>query len=131
MADAAFNASLIGKTNPHNYHQIIFLSQDMINKAFHNMWLRSEPKVNEEAPPLWAFKQNIRSESIDIKLKAPTVKLMVTTRGKPQLYFMMNIKSGTITTYVSNDSDDMKSFDVTDWSFGFGVNIGESPFPCP
>ena len=123
--DAAFTASLIGKTNPSPYDQVIFLSQDMINKAFRNMWLRSKPKKNQPAPPLWAFSKTIHGESVDIQLSAPTVKLMVTTRQDPQLYFMMNMKSGTIKCYISSDSDDTKTFDVTGWTFGFQVKIGK------
>ncbi|OTA84420.1 hypothetical protein M434DRAFT_400466 [Hypoxylon sp. CO27-5] len=121
MSDA-FTRSLVQRTNPSPYDQVIFLSQEMINKAFHNMWALT-PKRNP--PPLREFKKSYRTGDIDIKLDPPTIKLMVTTKQDPQLYFMLNMKSGTIATYVSSDPDDdtKKTFDVTGWKFGFAVKL--------
>ncbi|KAI1143197.1 hypothetical protein F5Y05DRAFT_367832 [Hypoxylon sp. FL0543] len=121
MSDA-FTRSLVEKTNPDPYNQVIFLSQEMINKAFHNMWALT-PKKNP--PPLREFKKSYRTGDIDIKLDPPTINLMVTTKQDPQLYFMLNMKSGSIKTYVSSDPDDdtKKKFDVTGWKFGFAVKL--------
>ncbi|KAI1415786.1 hypothetical protein F5Y13DRAFT_155310 [Hypoxylon sp. FL1857] len=121
MSDA-FTRSLIGKTDPSPYDQVIFLSQEMINKAFHHMWALT-PKKNP--PPLRVFKQSYRTGDINITLDAPTIKLMVTTKQDPQLYFMLNINSGTIETYISSDPNDntKKKFDVAGWKFGFAVKL--------
>ncbi|KAI0841843.1 hypothetical protein F5Y06DRAFT_258375 [Hypoxylon sp. FL0890] len=127
MSDA-FTRSLIGKTDPSPYDQVIFLSQEMINKAFHNMWALT-PKKNP--PPLREFKKSYRTGDIDIKLDPPTINLMVTTKQDPQLYFMLNMKSGTIETYVSSDpaDDTKKKFDVTGWKFGFSVKLASKTVP--
>ncbi|KAI0148181.1 hypothetical protein F4776DRAFT_606501 [Hypoxylon sp. NC0597] len=121
MSDA-FTRSLVQRTNPSPYDQVIFLSQEMINKAFHNMWALT---LKRNPSPLREFKKSYRTGDIDIKLDAPTIKLMVTTRQDPQLYFMLNMKSGTIATYVSSNPDDdtKKKFDVTGWKFGFAVKL--------
>jgi hypothetical protein len=121
----AFASSLIGKTDPSPYGQAIFLSQSMINKSFHNMWALT-PK--RDPPPLREFKKNSLLGKINITLNAPTVKLMTTTKQDPQLFFMLNIKSGTITINTGDDPDDLKpkDFDATDWTFGFAVKIGET-----
>jgi hypothetical protein len=120
----AFTSSLIGKTDPSPYGQAIFLSQSMINKSFHNMWALT-PK--RDPPPLREFEQDTMTGSIKITLNAPTVKLMTTTKQDPHLFFMLNIKSGTITVYTGTIKDPKpKDFDTTGWAFGFAVKIGET-----
>jgi hypothetical protein len=121
MADT-FTSSLVGKTNPSPYNQAIILSQIMIDNAFYNMWL-----LADDDSPLRKFKKKLKGsdESIDVKLAAPTIQLQVTTID-PQLYFMLNIKSGSVTLYASDDDDDdtTDTWDTTDWVVAFSVKIG-------
>ncbi|KAI1331438.1 hypothetical protein F5Y16DRAFT_359973 [Xylariaceae sp. FL0255] len=117
----AFTRSLIGNTDPSPYGQAIFLSQNVINKSFHNMWALT-PK--RDPPPLREFQADTMNGSIDIVLDAPTVKLMTTTNQDPQLFFILNIKSGTITVYTGTIKHyQSKDFDTTGWTFGFAVKI--------
>ncbi|KAI1177489.1 hypothetical protein F4777DRAFT_207732 [Nemania sp. FL0916] len=114
--------SLIRKTDPGPYGQAIFLSQKMINEAFDDMWYFTP---EDDPPPLREYKEDFFSGSVDMQLNAPTVKLMVTTKQDPQLYFMLNIKSGKITIYTGKSPKDPKpkDFDVAGWTFGFAVKI--------
>jgi hypothetical protein len=117
----SFNSSFVNKTNPSPYGQIIVLSQGMINRAFKQMW-----KLADDDSPLKTFTKNLRDGSMDVKLKAPSVHIHVTTPD-PLLYFLMSMKSGSLTLYTSEDADDntTKTWDVTDWIFAFSVTIAQ------
>ncbi|KAI1322557.1 hypothetical protein F5Y16DRAFT_37564 [Xylariaceae sp. FL0255] len=121
--DATFTKSLVQKTDISPYNQAIFLSQNMINQAFVNMW--NLAPATDPAAPLRRFKKTYRSGDIDIELDPPTVKLMTTQ--DPQLYFMMNMKKGSIKVYTSTDPNDntMETFDVTGWKYAFAVKVAK------
>ncbi|KAI1175629.1 hypothetical protein F4777DRAFT_319164 [Nemania sp. FL0916] len=123
MSDA-FTKSLYNKTDPSPYNQAIFLSQDMINKAFQSMW---ELTPSSPPAPMRNFTRRNLTGKVDIQLDAPTVKLMVTTRGDPQLLFMMNMNGGTIKLFSGEDFDNIKedTFPVAGWKFAFAVKINQ------
>jgi hypothetical protein len=121
MGDA-FTTSLVEKTNPNPYHQLIVLSQYMINNAFFNMWAISDP-----ASPIRSCDMKIRGGgSLKGDLAAPMISLNVTSLD-PQLYYLLCFQSGKLDLYVSEDPDDdtMKHWDVSKWVLAFPVSIAQ------
>lgn len=116
-----FTYSFVNKTNPSPYHQILALSQNMINNAFENMWL-----IADEDSLLHSFDVKNRSgEYLKGKIKAPKVTLHVTSLDV-QLHYLLQFDSGSLLLYVSDDPNDntQKSWDVTGWIFAFPISIG-------
>ena len=120
MSDA-YTLSLIGKTNPEPYEQIIVLSQKMINEAFHNMWT-----LADHDSPLHHFEYEERSgEYIKTDLGPPKVQLHVTTQ-QTQLYYLLAMNKGSLkiyTTKVKKDNDHIE-WVIKDWVVAFSVTIG-------
>ena len=120
MSDT-YIASLVGRTNPEPYKQIIVLCQKMINNAFNNMWL-----LADDDSPLSHFEyKNRSSEYMKTDLGAPEIQLQVTTED-PQLYYLLKMSSGSLKIFTSDDPNDPSAIDWTikDWIFAFSVKIG-------
>lgn len=118
---AAYTLSLIEKTNPEPYEQIIVLCQKMINEAFHNMWI-----LADDDSPLTHFKYQTRSgEYIKTDLGPPKVQLQVTTQD-PQLYYLLAMNKGSLKIYTTDDPDNPADIEwlIKDWVFAFSVKIG-------
>ena len=113
--------SLIAKTNPDPYDQIIVLCQKMINEAFHNMWSLAPDKSHL---PHFEYVDRA-SQYIRTSLGAPSVKLQV-TKADPQLYYRMAMTNGSFRIFTTNDSrnDDHIEWQIRDWIFAFSVQIG-------
>lgn len=125
MADA-YEKSLVEKTNPEPYDQIIVLSQKVVNEAFHNMWILAPDKS-----PLTYFKYEDRARQyIKTDLGAPRVELQV-TRADPQLYYRMAMTKGSLKIFKTTDpdNDDHVEWQIQDWSFAFSVQIGTFHHP--
>ena len=117
-----FTISQTRRTNPDPYDQIFVLSQKTINEALDNMWAIAP----DDSPLLsFHFSPPHSAASLDCTLGAPVVKLQVTNQQNPQLYYYLNMQSGALKLYISDASDDLKTFDVTDWSIAFPVKICE------
>ena len=119
---AAYISSLIEKTNPEPYEQIIVLCQKMINEAFNNMWM-----LADDDSPLSHFKyKNRAGEYIDTDLGPPKVQLVVTT-DDPQLYYLLAMSQGSLKIYTTDDADDPADIEWTidGWIFAFSVKIGK------
>ena len=95
---AVYTSSLIDKTNPEPYEQIIVLSQKMINAAFHNMWMLADVK----SPLLHLNQRNRAQEFIETDLGPPKIELQVTTQD-PQLYYLLKMTKGGLKIYTTND----------------------------
>ncbi|KAK6526112.1 hypothetical protein TWF281_011149 [Arthrobotrys megalospora] len=112
-------------TNPYPYDQLVVLSQSLINDSFHNMHL-----LADDSDPIKRFhygKQNDEHDHVNVQLAAPTIQLQA-TKNFPQLYFIMNMISGTLHLDVSSEDDDdsiWKDYDTTGWVFAFPVNIAQ------
>ena len=65
--------------------------------------------------------------TLDADLLAPQVQLIVDGTDFSSLKYYMKLKSGTLQTYVSEDSNDdtMATYDVTGWVFVFRIAIGK------
>ena len=118
---AAYIKSLIEKTNPEPYEQIIVLSQKMINAAFHNMWILADDK----SPLRHVNQKNRAQEFIETDLGPPKVQLQVTT-DDPELYYLLKMTKGSLKIYTTNDPNDQTAIEwqIKDWVFAFSVKIG-------
>jgi hypothetical protein len=118
---AAFIDSLITKTNPTPYHQLVVLSQLMINNGLYNMWA-----IADDSSPLHTL-PDVTVDGAgglpDGQLKAPIIRLHVASMDGPQLWYYVNFDSGTLKLYDTEKNDTMKSWDVSGWSFAFPVVI--------
>jgi len=124
MADP-FTNSLVYKTSPIPWHQLLVLSQSLIDDAFWNMWAISDP-----TSPIKTFNMTVRGGgSMAGQLDAPQISLNVTSLI-PQLYYLLKFQSGTLTLYTSDDPNDPteKEWDVSGWVLAFPVTIGELNF---
>ena len=122
---AAYVSSLIEKTNPEPYEQIIVLCQKMINEAFNNMWM-----LADDDSPLSHFNyKNRAGEYIDTDLGPPKVQLVVTT-DDPQLYYLLAMSKGSLKIYTTDDPDDPADIEwaIDSWVFAFSVKIGKCDF---
>ena len=119
---AAYISSLIEKTNPEPYEQIIVLCQKMINEAFNNMWM-----LADDDSPLSHFKYSNRAgEYINTDLGPPKVQLVVTTED-PQLYYLLAMRKGSLKIYTTDNPDDPADIEwaIDGWVFAFSVKIGK------
>ena len=118
---SSYTSSLIEKTNPEPYEQIIVLCQKLINDAFKNTW-----KLAEDGSPLLHFKTSNRAqEHIETDLGPPKVRLQVTTQDL-QLYYLMSMTKGSLMIYTTQDvkNEDKIQWEIKDWVFAFSVKIG-------
>ncbi|KDQ56882.1 hypothetical protein JAAARDRAFT_79271 [Jaapia argillacea MUCL 33604] len=112
MSDA-FTQSLVHKTDPNPYNQLIVQSQKMINDAFYNMWA-----IADTGSPLLSLDVTVTGVgNLSGDLDAPSLSLHVTS-STPQLYFFVAFTSGTLTL------DTNKTWNVAGWKFSFPVKIG-------
>lgn len=107
-------------TDPNPYHQVIVVSQKVINNGFKNMW--NLAKMNPDPSPLKHFKQSSHGESLESDIGIPSVRLQVTSTD-PMLYFMLSLKEGKLILFKSEDGDDTFQWDIKDWTFAFSVAI--------
>lgn len=121
-----YEESLVAKTNPDPYDQIIVLCQKMINEAFRNMWC-----LASDESPLSHFEYVDRMDQyIKTSLGAPRVELQV-TNADPQLYYCMTMTNGSLKIFTTNDSkkDDHIEWQIQNWVFAFSVQIGTFYLP--
>ena len=123
---ASYASSLIEKTDPEPYEQIIVLSQKMVNAAFNNMWMLADPK----SPLLHLSQTNRSQEFIETDLGPPKVELQVTTQD-PQLYYLLKMTKGNLKIFTTRDPNDDTAIEwqIKDWVFAFSVKIGIGCFP--
>jgi hypothetical protein len=117
---SGYLSSLIDKTDPSPYEQVIVLSQTVVNDAFHNMWL-----IAPEGSPLTKLDYTNRSgEYLKSDLGPPKVQLHVTS-SDPLLYYMLSMKKGSLKIYTTDDPSDPSDieWDIKDWIFAFSVTI--------
>ncbi|KAK0630858.1 hypothetical protein B0T17DRAFT_616462 [Bombardia bombarda] len=117
----AFQWSQDYRTNPNPYDQIIVLSQKTINDELYNMWA-----VAPDDSPLLSYTLTLRDgQSLNCELNAPVISLQVNNQESVQLYYYLQMLSGSLKLYVSNDpaNMEMKTFDTTDWSIAVPVKI--------
>ncbi|KAI1634143.1 hypothetical protein F4809DRAFT_643773 [Biscogniauxia mediterranea] len=108
-------------TSPLPYHQIIVLSQKVINAGFKNMWKIAQ---GDDDSPLKHFKKKIHEEYIDSDVSVPSVGLHVESR-EPMLYFLLSLTKGELVVYKNDDSDNLLKFDIKDWVLAFNVVINQ------
>lgn len=97
MADA-FNQSLVYKTNPDPWHQLVILSQSMINDAYWNMWA-----ISDASSPIHKIAMKDRAgDTLTAKLEAPEVLVNVLNLS-PQLWYILKFASGTMDLYTTDD----------------------------
>ena len=123
MSDA-YKSSLIGKTNPEPYEQIIVVCQKMINDAFTNMW--SVSQLIDPNSSLVHFKQSFRSgDKIEVDLGPPEVQLQIVPQD-PQLYYLLKMENGSLFLYTTEDANNNAHIEwsIKNWVFAFSVKIG-------
>lgn len=111
----------VSNTSPLPYHQIIVLSQKVINAGFKNMWKLAQGDLDT---PLKHFKKTIHGEYIDSDVGVPSVEIHVESR-EPMLYFLLSLTKGKLAVYSSDTSDDLLKWDIKDWVLAFNVVISE------
>lgn len=109
--------SQVHETNPNPYHQIIILSQTMVNSALEDMYFAADSDS-----PLVKFELELLVGNINAVLDAPRVSLQVTSQ---ELYYFVRFESGTMELRTSQSSKDTstKTFDVSGWEIAFPVRI--------
>lgn len=113
--------SYVSDTSPLPYHQIIVLSQKVINAGFKNMWKIAQ---GDDDSPLKHIKQSIHGEYIDSDVGAPSVQLHVESR-EPMMYFLLSLTKGELAVYESDESEDLFKWDIKDWVLAFNVDISK------
>ncbi|KAI5926245.1 hypothetical protein F4810DRAFT_656079 [Camillea tinctor] len=113
--------SYVSDTSPIPYHQIIVLSQKVINAGFKNMWKIAQGDDNS---PLKHFKKSIHGEYIDSDVGVPSVQLHVKSR-EPMLYFLLSLTKGELAVYESDESENLLTWDINDWVLAFNVVIDQ------
>lgn len=108
-------------TSPAPYHQIIVLSQKVINAGFKNMWKIAQ---GDDDSPLKHFKKIFHGEYIDSDVGAPSVELHVESH-EPMLYFLLSLTKGELAVYKSDTSEDLFTWDIKNWVLAFNVVIGK------
>lgn len=100
--------SQVHETNPNPYHQIILLSQNIINSALDNMYFHAahDSLVN--------FSLDLPVGNIDAVLEAPRISLQVISQ---KVYYYMKFESGTMNLRKSESpaNGTTKAFDVSNW----------------
>lgn len=114
----SYTSTRVASTNPTPYDQAFIISQDTINDAFNYLY---DNNANDESP-MKHFKYSFHGQSIDMKLDASTIQLQV-INPTPQLYFMINVISGTLNVWASEKDDDTTPFPMDGWILGFPVDM--------
>jgi hypothetical protein len=118
-----FVNSLVNKAAPDPYQQTIFLSQNTINHAFRNMWQLADP-----SSPIRSVNVRDRAgNTLTATLNPPTVLINVADNSGFMAYMQWNFDQGQIKLFTSANPSDptMKTFDVSNWVYAFGSNIGK------
>lgn len=113
-------SSQVHETNPNPYHQIILISQNIINSALDNMYFHAA-----HDSPLVKFSLDLPVGNIDAVLEVPRISLQVISQ---KVYYYMKFESGTMNLRKSESPADSttKAFDVSNWEIAFAATVFKS-----
>lgn len=117
QSNMSYSSTRIGYTAPNPYDQIFVLSQRLINDSF--AFLHDHA---DERTPMIHFYKKIREEYIDMYLGASTIQLQAIGID-PQLYFMINVSSGTLAVWPDDESEETKKYPLEGWVLAYPVKL--------
>lgn len=129
----AFENSLIDKSSPEPWNQLIALSRETINEGLKDLYEVTKAKDPMSTPVCHIdLKSRTSDAHLIANLNPSQVIPNVDYSGPaddpekvPMLYFQWNFESGTLTLPADYVGTDTKIFDVRGWKVAFGTQVGE------
>ena len=114
------------KCNTGQYDQVVAISEDMLNAQLES-YFEAEPKMQTMS------QKDKFAGNIEAVMRAPRVSIAVKDQNRSSLDYHVRIESATIQTYPKSirdveEGDELEEWEIHDWEFVFGVNIGGSAY---
>jgi hypothetical protein len=125
MTSEADTRSRIHDTKMQGFHQIVALSQNLINNALWTRW--TDEEMEDEFAKFEARIPQASNIGMTAKMDPPTVELFKNAEYEdypPVLYFNLNFVSGKFEYFIGFGPEAVKhSADVGKWKFAFKVDL--------